>query len=352
MKKSLLVLSVLGAAVAAHAQSSVTLGGTVDVGYSQGNGSLTDRSQLISGGNATSKLIFRGREDLGGGMSANFWLESGFLADSGVFQTTNTTNTAAGAGPAAAGGQGLTFNRKSDLWLAAPWGEIHAGRLWAPSYEAVAGKYDPFALAVGLSVAYGNSLLSTAGLIRLSNDVAYWTPTFGGFAAQIHYTVGENPKNGAATEDDGRGQALRLSYDAGAINAILAFQRHDFAVGDIKTTNAGFAYNFGPARVSLNYVGAEQAALKQRGYMVGGWVPFGVGEFKASYSTFKTNAAGSPSVKKLAVGYVHNMSKRTALYGTYARVRNSGGAAFALNGSTTGVNASSSGFDIGVRHNF
>lgn len=62
--------------------------------------------------------------------------------------------------------------------------------------------------------------------------------------------------------------------------------------------------------------------------------------------------AGDPTSKKLALGYVHNLSKRTALYATYARVTNSGGAAASLNGSVTAANASSTGYDFGVRHAF
>jgi predicted porin len=75
-------------------------------------------------------------------------------------------------------------------------------------------------------------------------------------------------------------------------------------------------------------------------------------EILASYSRYETTAAGNPEGKKLAIGYVHKLSKRTALYTTWARLKNSGGAATALNGSVTGPNTSSSGLDIGVRHSF
>lgn len=81
-------------------------------------------------------------------------------------------------------------------------------------------------------------------------------------------------------------------------------------------------------------------------------MPVGVGQILASYSRYETTAPGNPESKKLALGYVHNLSKRTALYTTWARVKNSGGAAIALNGSVTGANQSSSGLDIGVRHSF
>jgi predicted porin len=77
-----------------------------------------------------------------------------------------------------------------------------------------------------------------------------------------------------------------------------------------------------------------------------------VGNIKLALSEYGTNATGNPNVRKFAAGYVHNLSKRTAVYGTFARVSNSGGATTALNKGTTAANMSSSGFDIGVRHQF
>lgn len=101
---------------------------------------------------------------------------------------------------------------------------------------------------------------------------------------------------------------------------------------------------------------ANQGKRKKPGKTVSvidlGWVPVGVGQILASYSRYETTAPGNPESKKLALGYVHHLSKRTALYTTWARVKNSGGAAVALNGSVTGANQSSSGLDIGVRHSF
>ena len=93
-----------------------------------------------------------------------------------------------------------------------------------------------------------------------------------------------------------------------------------------------------------------------RGYLIGGLIPVGAGEVRLSYSEYKVDnnaaAALDPRARKMAIGYVHNLSKRTALYASYARVKNSGGSATALNASTTAANASSSGYDFGVRHSF
>ena len=89
-----------------------------------------------------------------------------------------------------------------------------------------------------------------------------------------------------------------------------------------------------------------------KGYLLGVNAPMGAGEIRASYSTYKIDSANDPKSNKLALGYVHNMSKRTALYTTVARVSNRGGAAQALNGASTAANSNSTGLDIGVRHSF
>ena len=82
-------------------------------------------------------------------------------------------------------------------------------------------------------------------------------------------------------------------------------------------------------------------------------MPVGAGEIRLAYSQYKFDTPlGDPKVKKMAVGYVHNLSKRTAVYATVARVRNSNGAASALNGAGVNPNGSSTGFDLGIRHSF
>ena len=85
MKKSLLALAVLGAfAGVASAQSSVTLFGIVDVNakYVKNDGS-SRRVSLSTDGINSSRLGFRGVEDLGGGLKASFVLESGFDSSDG-----------------------------------------------------------------------------------------------------------------------------------------------------------------------------------------------------------------------------------------------------------------------------
>jgi predicted porin len=89
-----------------------------------------------------------------------------------------------------------------------------------------------------------------------------------------------------------------------------------------------------------------------RGAVIGANVPVGPHEIRGSYSYYERNTPGDPKAQKLALGYVHNLSKRTAVYATVARVRNSGGSSVSLNGAVTAPNASSTGFDLGVSHTF
>lgn len=355
MKQSLLGVALLTAVGAVSAQSSVTLFGVVDTNLAIGRGTIADRNQVSNSGNATSRIGFRGIEDLGGGMSASFWLEAGLATDDGQGNATNSNNQASGTGAAVAGRLGLIFNRRATVSLASSWGEVRLGRDYTPQYWNLYFA-DPFGnVGVGLPMpatyVFGGFTGSTA--VRASNSIAYFLPgNMGGFFGSVQYYLGENPQNGAATEDDGTGGGVRVGYSSGPIYASIATGRTNYAAGDVRQSNAVATYNFGVAKVGLQYSRDKNGPLTGKGWLLGGWLPVGPGEFLASYSQYETDAAGNPKGKKLALGYVHNLSKRTALYTTLARVKNSGGATTALNGSVTGPNTSSNGLDIGIRHSF
>src|SRR5690606_1129817 len=121
MKKTLLAAALLaGFAGAAHAQSSVTLYGIVDVGV--GGNKLHDsaaggddaRYGLMSGVQSGSRWGLRGSEDLGNGLRANFQLESGF----------DVANGRQGPGSQ----EGRLFGRQAWGGLSGAWGEVRAGR--------------------------------------------------------------------------------------------------------------------------------------------------------------------------------------------------------------------------------
>jgi len=352
MKKSLIALAVLAAAGSASAQSSVTLFGIVDATLAWGRGTVADRFQVANSGYNSSRLGFRGTEDLGGGMSASFWLEAGLNNDNGSMGGTNTNNQGTGA----SGGGGLTFNRRSTVSLAGGWGEIRIGRDYTPGFWNLT-VFDPFGTnGVGTTQTLnGFVTLPNAGntAVRASNSIGYFAPrNMGGFYGQVQVFFGENLST-AANDDDGDGIGFRVGFASGPFNIALGADRTEYVAGDVRKVNLGGQWDFGVAKLMAHISRDESGAMDGRGWLLGALVPVGAGEVRVAYSTYRTDGAlTDPRARKLALGYVHNLSKRTAVYATLARVRNTDGAAFALNGSTTGANTSSSGFDLGVRHSF
>ncbi len=356
MKKSLVALAVLAAAGAASAQSSVTLWGIVDATVAYGSANSVKKTQLTNSGYNSSRLGFRGVEDLGGGMNAGFWLEAGVNNDNGSLGTTSTNNQATGA----SGGGGLTFNRRSTVSVGGGFGEVRLGRDYTPHFWNLT-VYDPFGtVGVGTSQLL-NSSIGGATTVRASNAIAYlYNPgkfngnslIGSGLGLFLQSYMGENASN-VANSKDGGGYSGRVSYDQGPVSAAIAYGRTNMLNANITTTNVGASYNLGVATLSglYNKDKVENGAT-QTGYQLGANAPMGAGELRASYGTSKSNAAGTPKVNKLALGYVHNMSKRTAVYTTFANVKSSGGATASLNGVSTAVNGSGNGLDIGLRHAF
>jgi predicted porin len=360
MKKSLIALAVLASAAgAASAQSSVTLFGIVDAAVQRvSNSGGASVTRLTQGAYNSSRLGFRGVEDLGGGNSASFWLEAGMNNDSGQGQNTNLNNQTTGA----SGGGGLTFNRRSTVSLAGGWGELRLGRDYTPQFWNLT-VFDPFG-TVGVGT---NQLLNSNGIptaVRASNSIGYFLPAnIGGIYGQVQYYMGENASN-VANKDDGTGYGLRLGWANGPFDIALATSKTKYLVGNAEQSNLAGSWNAGFAKIEAMYswdkstfTGYSAAQTKGKGWMIGGLIPVGAGEVRLAYEQYKVDltAAPDPKVTKLALGYVHNLSKRTALYVTAARVSNKDGANSSVFPGVVGnpaVNANSTGYDLGIRHSF
>lgn len=351
-------IAAFGMAGSACAQSGVTVAGIADAAVrhvsNQGRGSV---NSLVSGSNSTSRLIIRGTEDLGGGLSAGFHLEHGLLLDSG--------------NPA----QATQFwDRRSTVSVARQsLGEIRAGRDFVPSYVSWS-RYDPFGY-VGVAsssnfvsaspqgpirAAYGTNPNTT---VRSSNAVQFLLPGgLGGFEGGLLLAAREG---GTAANGQHKVAGLRLGYVAGAVNVSAAYTRSEndltaAAGGAFKDAALGGSYNFGPARVALVARRFERADAKQTNLLLGLWVPLGLGEFKASFN--RADLSGSVGATKIAandarqwgLGYVYHLSKRSALYGTVARIDNRGAATYVVPGGPSGLagGGNSTGAEVGMRHLF
>lgn len=360
--KTLIAGAALTACGIAAAQSNVQLFGVVDAAVQHGSGSIADRTQLGSSGLSTSRIGFRGTESLGGDLWAGFWLEAGLNADNGSGAASNSNNQLSGV---IAGGQGLTFNRRSTVSLGGNWGELRVGRDYSAQYQNLMAYDVTSQTGVGTSVYVTNSITGATGN-RVSNSITYFMPKVGGFFGEAQYYFGENASN-AANSDDGTGYGLRVGYGRGPWEVAVATSRTQYLAGDSRQSNIGGSYDLGFVKVMGVYARdegliqaspapAELSTAKADGWSLGAEVPYGKHKFRSSYSQYKVDVNGTslndPEAKKWMVGWLYDFSKRTAVYGTYAHVSNKGGWNTALLGSVTGSNQSSSGYELGIRHSF
>ena len=359
MKKSLLALAVLGTfAGVASAQSSVTLFGIVDVGIRNvKNGSNADLWTQSTDGLNSSRLGFRGVEDLGGGLSAGFWLEAGLAADQG--------NMGGSIGIAApTNGSANIFNRRSTVSLITNFGEIRLGRDYTPGFWNTT-IFDPFGTnGVGsflnMTTAAGGPLgvpvaNTNTSYVRANNTFGYFLPSnLGGLYGQLQHSLQEQGAPNGNKQSSGR-----IGYAAGPFNVALSYQKTEFNTTDWEHTNLAGSWNFGFMTLMAFYDKAEFVAAEQNSWLIGAVVPFGQGEFKISYTDADVKGSigavnlNPNDANQLAIGYVYNVSKRTALYGAYSIIKNDGQANFTISGgSGAATGDDSKGFEIGVRHSF
>ena len=354
MKKSLIALAVLAASGAAMAQSSVTLYGVADAGVTYLNGA-DNWSGVTSGNNLTSRLGFRGTEDLGGGLKANFVLEGGFNLDAGDGKSGGATGT------------GFEFKRRSTVGLSGGFGEVRMGRELTAAFNATA-RYDVFG-----SVGIGQSRLWADGGVvdasanatavttnqRISNALTYVSPDFSGFKVGVNYGFGETTNGNSDSSYMGAG----LMYDNGPLSLGLGLERlnngvNSVATSDIDAWSLGGSYDFGVAKLLAGYREStvDRAAVenKRSGYYVAATAPVGAGTVRVSYNRYE-NELGNVTGKadQFAIGYVYGLSKRTSVYGTYAYLKNKNGAnLYTLGSGGLKTNGSQQGVQVGVSHAF
>lgn len=349
MKKSLIALAVLAASGAAMAQSSVTIFGIVDVGV--GHLSATNSvSGVTQSGNSSSRLGFRGVEDLGGGLKAGFWLEGAISPDTG---------TGAGGSVSGADANSFKFARRSTISLAGGFGEVRLGRELAVGYDKPSS-YDPFGQV-------GFASLQNFSVVRVSNGVSYRTPAnLGGFWVAGHYGFGEQTSSSSA----GRYLALAGGYDNGPLSITVAGDQLKeggiingyggaAVVDNLKSFSAAASYDLGivkPAVVYRSERGGTVVDAKTDSLMLALTAPLGSGRLIGYYARYD-NKRNSNDANALAVGYVYDLSKRTAVYGTYAHLNNKNNSTrglpvSGLSAVTVGAGENVDGYQVGIRHAF
>ena len=350
MKKSLLALAALTAfAGVASAQSSVTLFGIVDLSARNvKNANAGSLKTLSTNGNASSRLGFRGIEDLGGGLRAGFWLEGDISGDVGGGQKTAATANGSTANP-------MDWQRRSTVSLIGNFGEIRLGRDYTTTFNTI-GAFDAWGYVGVATVANVRGFASIAGAtttVRTNNAISYFLPAMGGLYGQLQVSAAENAQGN-------KFMGGRLGYAAGPINTSASYgrtKRTGTMVDDLKVMNIGASFNAGFATFQGMFEKSDYSTSDQKLAGVSVLVPLGSGTLKASY--VKTGGSIAYAAHQYGVGYVYDLSKRTSAYAQYGSVNNQGnatnGAAFtASSGGNAGMRRgeTSSGYEFGMRHNF
>ena len=326
----------------AAAQSSVSLYGVVDLGLRHVKNGDASTTSVSSNGNNTSRIGFKGVEDLGGGLKAGFQLESGLNPDTGT--SSDATRF---------------WNRRSTLSLIGSLGELRVGRDYSVTYLGYED-YDVWS-DIGLSsVGKFDSSLGTARdtAVRSDNQVAYFTPpALGGFYGRLGFA----PSEGV---DGKRYIAARAGYASGPLDVSATVGQTQVAPVDgqdqFKTYEVGASYDFGVAKLSSFYVQSRFADLKVANAYIGLQVPVGSGLVRASYINSnlsgRTHAGVSTDANdahQFALGYLYNFTKRTALYTNIVHVVNRGASAIAVDKNPTLLaGQGSTGYEVGMRHSF
>ena len=339
----------------AQAQSSVTLFGIIDAGVRYVDNGDQDKTFASSSGLSTSRFGVRGIEDLGGGLRAGFWLESQVNPDQGT---------------AGDGAGGRYWSRRSTVSLImSQLGEVRLGRDVVPTYSGWL-TYDAFN---DNGVAQGSNFSSALTtdvdtLKRADNLVQYFLPGgLSGVYGNVAVAAGEG-KSGKKYSGG------RLGYAAGPLDISGSYGQTDVDEGAPNTATdddrykmwtAGASYDFGVAKVLGYYMQEKAGRLKLDVAHIGALIPFGPGTVRVGYTNANgsgpeymagsTRRFGGADANAFALGYVYDLSKRTALYGTVAHISNDDGGIFNTVSSSDlalPVGENSTGVEIGIRHSF
>lgn len=293
MKKQLLVLAAVAACGTALAQSSVTIYGVLDVSV----GKTTGGKFAMNGGKSPTspaqsyhtptRIGFRGTEDLGGGLKANFNLESGGLR-------------------LVDGGPGLDFSRDAWVGLSGNFGSTRFGRTSSLGTQGHA-RFD--LNGISTSSAMDNAGISPVtwyGSSRRSAQLQYATPNMSGFDAGVSLVLAGNNEDQSSVQ-------VRANYGSGPLAVGYVAETKRVAGNRTAQALAG-SYDFGVAKVVAGYVVRETEAAG-KGVYVGAVAPIGaavkVGAQHARNTETDVNAT------ELFANYA--LSKRTSFYVDYVK---------------------------------
>jgi predicted porin len=319
MKKSLIALAVAGvvSAPAFAATSNVDIYGVMNIAIQDTDVTGSDLTILDN----TSRIGFKGSEDLGGGLKAIWQIESAL----------------GGNGTTAIGSGATLGTRNTFVGLAGGFGTVLMGRHDTP-YKLGTGSLDIFGDTIGdynLGRTDGVQLINNTHDHRNGQALAYISPTVSGFHAAVAVVM-SNGEAGSALNTSDTIDAISATavYANGPLFASLSYQDADAAAPTMDTAwKLGVGYTFGDTKVGFVYEDIESA---RDSWLVNVAHTMGPIVLKAQYGQADVGTADQDA---WALGADYNLSKRTSAYVVYANGDDDAG-------------DDVSGWNLGVKHSF
>ncbi|MFA9284850.1 MULTISPECIES: porin [unclassified Comamonas] len=354
--------------LALGSSSSVQVYGLIDSSVASVSMQGQRATKLESGHMMGSRLGFKGSEDLGGGLRANFQLEMGINTSNGAQQQ----NQGFGA---------KAFGRGSLISLTGNFGELRMGRTLASLPTEVQAVGDPFGLGGG-----GNLQGIQPSPGRQNNNILYQSPSIGGFIGKAAYTISEYTRQNIDIEHRAHQYTLALFYKNDAWSAAVSATRMTNPTDGSATRyfNSALAYDFkafklfgsfatfknpGAAITPTVNTGLDNSGQlagfpsvgyyegqDDRSFSIGASVKLGPGTLLLNAIDLNDTGPLNRDARQYGVAYLYPMSKRTTLYTDYGYVKNKNGAGYTLTGAVTAAgftnNGNSNAYRVGIIHSF
>ena len=356
MKKSLIALAIASAvsAPAFAATSNVDIYGKLNfsvnflfdqVEDNTATPNVMEGASDVQFTSNSSRIGFKGSEDLGGGLSAIWQIENGINIDEG---------------------NGTWASRNTFIGLKGGWGTILGGKHDTP-LKLVGRAVDLF----GDGIADSRNVLGGGSDTRANNVVAYISPSFSGFGIAAAYStdtangvLSSNNTNATAFADQDERDVYNLNatYSNGPLYLGVAYGDGDGheALGLGSHWRAAAGYTFGNFKVVGQYDSLEDDATGGQngdfdGWMVGASYTMGAMVFKANYLAGEYDGVNGAEPEQWTVGMDYNLSKRTSVYALYVdgdSIVLGGGAGTSDQIGSGTADGDVNAFSVGVVHSF
>jgi len=340
MKKSVLAAALSAFCVTTYAQT-VTIYGLMDTAVQSYDNGATRYVRSADNAFNTSRLGFRGSEDLGSGLKVDFVLEGAVSLSTGSLGSTTTNQV---------------FSREAQIGLISELGTVRLGRTDA----TMASEVDAYVGAIGpnwhLHPVNGTAIELGADQ---NNVIKYVSPVINGLQVEIG-RAGANG-HGATTDSDTDLDSISARWSHGKVRVSLGHARLKGATSaaDRDATTLGVGYDFGAFKAGVAHARGDASTtgdatststVASLGFPVGNGVTLA-----AAYAVAKNGAqTGDNQGKGMLLGAYKALSKRTNIYAFHTNISNGSNSSMAWGQTTAPASAGQDpkAVTVGISHTF